>query len=356
MTVETLPWSVQGQSHPATVARNAQAGLLGAPVAAVSPAVQILTAGGGHGVTGSGDLAVTQNGTPNMSVNVAAGRAFIRGTETASLNQGVYSFFNDATVNLTIGAADPTNPRRDLIVAQVRDLNYSGAVSDARLAVIAGTAAASPSDPTPPANALVLARVTVAAGVTSVTTAAITDLRTRASSLGATQVCLSTTRPAGAALYNGLEIWETDTQRSLRYDGTGWIVMSEPAQTFTVTGAGWTLGNGTFTGVSHRSDGFIDVNYRFLLGTTSAITGRFSVALPVAASGLTFLLSGNMYGGGNEYPAMIGTDGSNLYIDAIGAAGAYALWAPLSATIPFTWASGNEVRAATRYRMATRYS
>jgi hypothetical protein len=59
-----------------------------------------VTAGGGHGVVGAGDLAVTQNGTPNMSVNVAAGRAFIRGTETGSLNQGVYSFFNDGIVNL----------------------------------------------------------------------------------------------------------------------------------------------------------------------------------------------------------------------------------------------------------------
>ena len=217
MPVESFPWSIQGQSHPATVARNAQAAMLGAPAAAVSPAVQILTAGGSHGVVSAGDLAVSQNGTPNMSVNVAAGRAFIRGTETASLNQGVYSFFNDGVVNLSIGAADPTNPRRDLIIAQVRDANYSGAAIDARLAVVAGTPAASPADPTPPANALVLARVAVAAGATSITNANITDLRTRAASLGGVHVCTSTTRPAGASLDDGDTIFETDTKELLQY-------------------------------------------------------------------------------------------------------------------------------------------
>lgn len=177
MPVETLPWSIQGQSHPATVARNHTAAMLGAPAAAESPSVS-LTAGGAHGVVNGGDLAVTQNGTPNMSVNVAAGRAFIRGTQAAgSLNQGVYSFFNDGTVNLAVSSADPTNPRRDLVVAQIRDSNYSGASNDARLFVVTGTPAASPSDPVVPADTLVLARLSVAAGATSVTNANITDLR-----------------------------------------------------------------------------------------------------------------------------------------------------------------------------------
>jgi hypothetical protein len=314
MTVETLPWSVQGQSHPATVARNAQAGLLGAPVAAVSPAVQILTAGGGHGVTGSGDLAVAQNGTPNMSVNVAAGRAFIRGTETASLGQGVYSFFNDATVNLTIGAADPTNPRRDLIVAQVRDLNYSGAVSDARLAVIAGTAAASPSDPTPPANALVLARVTVAAGVTSVTTAAITDLRTRAASLGGVQVCTSTTRPSGASLDDGDLIYETDTKEMLQWYATPAVfrrpwnmpwgrVATGSSVTPAASGVSNTLVDiglsATFTAVANRR---YKVNVLIARATAPASNCTFTTTLVNAAGTLLQYLAFNSVPASNSFP------------------------------------------------------
>jgi hypothetical protein len=178
MPVESLPWSIQGQSHAATVARNHSAAVLGAPAQAETSAVG-LTAGGSHGVVNAGDLVVAQNGTPNMSVNVAAGRAFIRGTQAAgSLQQGVYSFFNDGTVNLAISAANATNPRRDLVVAQVRDANYSGSSNDARLFVVTGTPAASPVDPAVPVDCLVLARVAVAANATTITNANITDLRT----------------------------------------------------------------------------------------------------------------------------------------------------------------------------------
>lgn len=363
MPVESLPWSIQGQSHPATVARNAQAAMLGAPAAAVSPAVQILTAGGSHGVVSAGDLAVTQNGTPNMSVNVAAGRAFIRGTETASLNQGVYSFFNDGVVNLSIGAADPTNPRRDLIIAQVRDANYSGAANDARLAVVAGTPAASPADPTPPANALVLARVAVAAGATSITNANITDLRTRAASLGGTQVCTSSTRPSGASVYSGLEIWETDTLRLLRHDGTGWIIMAEPQVAWTPTMTGLTVGNGTWDAEYHRNDGWCDFRARFTWGTTSAITARLLLTLPIAQAKSTQQSQFNVGFadiGGSYYPGISSLTGNatQTYLDVPNTAGTYAIMNAVSATVPFTWGAtaGHTIDVSGRYRMTTRYS
>lgn len=130
-----------------------------------------------EGVSGSGDLKVTQNGTPGMSVFVAAGKAFVKGDDNG--NQGMYHVWNDATVTLAISAADPTNPRRDLIVARVRDAYYSGVTNAFDLYVITGTAAASPADPAVPNNCLVLARVAVAAGATSITNANITDLRSQ---------------------------------------------------------------------------------------------------------------------------------------------------------------------------------
>jgi hypothetical protein len=181
MPVRTQPWVIQGLSTPAEAARDVLAAMLGAPLVAETPSAT-LTAGGAHGVVLATDFAVTQNGTPNMSVNVAAGRAFVRATVTESLTAGVYSAFNDGTVNLAIAAADPTNPRRDLVCLQTRDSNYAtgGGATDARLFVITGTPAASPSDPTIPANCLVLARVAVAAAAASIVNANITDLRPRA--------------------------------------------------------------------------------------------------------------------------------------------------------------------------------
>lgn len=176
---------------------------------------------GREGVSGSADLAVAQNGTPNMSVNIASGRAVVFGDDSA--DQQLYHIWNDATVNKTISAADPTNPRRDLVIAEVRDTLFGGAANDWRLSVVTGTPAASPADPSVPNTALVLARVAVAAGATSVTNANITDLRARAGAVGVSDViCTSTTRPASP--FVGMKIYETDTAKALVYAGatSGW--------------------------------------------------------------------------------------------------------------------------------------
>lgn len=179
--------------------------------------------GGREGVTGTTDLAVSQNGSPNMSVNVAAGRGVVFGDSTS--DQQLYHIWNDATVNKTISAADPTNPRRDLIVAEVRDAQTDGGGNnDWRLRVVTGTPAGSPADPATPNTALVLARVAVAAGATSITNANITDLRPRAGAIASVDVvCTSTTRPT-TGLFQGMRIYETDTFATLVWTTatTGW--------------------------------------------------------------------------------------------------------------------------------------
>lgn len=166
-----------------------------------------------EGVVSATSMSVTQNGTPNMSVNVSAGHAVIQGDESA--NQGFYLVWNDAVTNLVISAADATNPRRDLIVARVKDTYYSGATDAFELAVVQGTPAGSPADPTTPDNAIVLARVAVAALASSITNANITDLRPRAAARGGVIVCTSTTRPSVPTA--GDLIYETDTKKLLEY-------------------------------------------------------------------------------------------------------------------------------------------
>jgi hypothetical protein len=182
MTVRSVPIFLQAGSHPAEETRLMLGGMLGTVTGSFAGGVA--SSDPAHGVVRATDFAVTQNGTPNMSVNVAAGGAFIRGTQNA--NQGAYHVWNDGTVNLSISAADATNGRRDLVIAQVRDSYYSGATNDARITVVTGTPAASPVDPSLASfpNALVLARITVAAGDTAINTADITDLRTVANQSG----------------------------------------------------------------------------------------------------------------------------------------------------------------------------
>lgn len=202
---------IQASSHPADTDRLTLEGLLNPSPAPVS--------GAGYGVGPvTGDLLVTQNGTPNMSVNVAAGHVWIDGTESAT--QGAYHCYNDATKNLVIAASDPTNPRKDLVVAKVQDAAYSGAVNAWTLAVVTGTPAASPAEPAVPANAVVLAMINVAALATTITNANITDRRRRACGLSGIAVCTSTTRPA--APYVGQLVYETDTASLKTWNGSAW--------------------------------------------------------------------------------------------------------------------------------------
>lgn len=160
--------------------------------------------GGREGVVGSGDLNVTANGTPNMTVNVAAGRAAIDGDD--NVNQGFYLVWNDAAVNLAIAAADATNARHDLVVARVRDAFYTGATNAWDLFVVTGTPAGVPADPATPNNSLVLARIQVNASPDATIIAGdITDLRQRTSALGGILPATATAVPGspsqGQAVY-----------------------------------------------------------------------------------------------------------------------------------------------------------
>ena len=289
MTVQTPPYVLQGGSHPAATFRQIQQGQMGSPFGSFAGGIGSTAAGGGHGIVSATDLAVSQNGTPNMSVNVAGGLAFIRGTESAS--QGVYGGYNDAAVNLAVSASDPTNPRIDLVVLKVRDSFYSGAAADLSLAVVTGTPAASPAAPAVPNNALVLAQVAIAATSTTVLNAAITDKRTRAAALGAAIVCTSTTRPTGASLYQGLGIFETDTNKFwfytgavfIEYAGLGPRTAYTPA--WTSDGTLPTLGNGTLIGRYRLTGKELDLQITLQTGSTSTYgTSTYRLSIP---AGLT---------------------------------------------------------------------
>lgn len=119
-----------------------------------------------------------------MSVDVAAGTGII---PTAAIP---YPAWSDATVNKTVTTANASNPRKDILVAYI-DLtvpttsvtNNLGAL---KFAIVAGTAAASPTDPTSGTIQtavgagnpwIYLARISVAASASSIVDANITDLR-----------------------------------------------------------------------------------------------------------------------------------------------------------------------------------
>ena len=211
MAVITPPIFLQAGSHAADSVRRALGGLVVYR----------------NSIVGTGDWATTQNGTPNMSVNVAEGRGLVVGTEATY--QGGYFCESQGVTNLAITAANATNPRIDLIVARVKDAAYSGAVNAFSLEVVTGTAAASPVAPATPVDSYVVATIAVGAAVTSILTANVTDNRTTTTSglltaAGGTLICTSTTRPASPV--NGMQIYETDTTRTAVWNGTAWSRLS----------------------------------------------------------------------------------------------------------------------------------
>lgn len=115
----------------------------------------LIAADAGIGVVSG--LAVTPNNSGvSLNVNIAVGVVLINTLQYAIA----------AVTNLTISAADGTNPRFDLIVC-----------SSTTISRVGGTAAANPVFPALPANSAALAVVYIPAAATSITAANIVDKR-----------------------------------------------------------------------------------------------------------------------------------------------------------------------------------
>lgn len=157
MTVQTVPYALQNASHSAAVFRQS------ASAAFLWP-----------GILGVGELAVSAQSTPNMSVVLGPGRAKVGGTNVAApagllfTTQAMYDVLNDGNITLTIAAANATNPRIDAIYIGVQDSFYSGSTNQAIAGVVTGVAAATPVPPAVPSNALLLGYVAVAANASSI--------------------------------------------------------------------------------------------------------------------------------------------------------------------------------------------
>jgi hypothetical protein len=136
-------------------------------------------------VAGGGVMTLTDSlvtAVSGLTVQVAPGQLWIPGTEggaTAGMPSGLYSdgvyyCYQDATLNLTCAAANPTNPRIDLVCAVVNNAEYTspgyGSSNTWTPAIVTGTPASSPSAPSLPGNAIALATVAVAAGASTVGT------------------------------------------------------------------------------------------------------------------------------------------------------------------------------------------
>ncbi|MCI0346890.1 MAG: hypothetical protein L0221_15840 [Chloroflexi bacterium] len=129
----------------------------------------------------STELSVGETSPASMAVLVQGGEAVILGQR-----------FRHGRQKLAVTAADATNPRIDLVVAN----------ADGTLSVVAGTPAGSPTAPTAAADQANLAQIAVAALQVSVVGANITDTRIRqpVSASQLRDLCVSTSKLAASAV------------------------------------------------------------------------------------------------------------------------------------------------------------
>lgn len=167
-----------------------------------------------------------------------------------------------------------------------------------------------------------------------------------------TIICTSGTRPTGV---DGQHIYETDTNRKYHYNGSSWINRTDDGWTsFTPTLSGFTLGDGTHDWDYRYVNGLLHVKGVTTLGSTSSVSGNLVLTLPNSATlvadtdsavrgSVTFNDGGTLYLG--EPTESSSTTVSMFAVKTnLGTGSVYAALQACSSTIPFSWASGDEIR------------
>ncbi len=266
-------------------------------------------------VPGEGQaLAVSAQGSPNMTVNVATGRAIIPGTTSAL--QSAYTYLNDTTKVITIAAAHATLPRKDIIIARVQDAAYAGAVNTFTAEVVAGTPAGSPVVPATPASSIVLAEILLPAGAggATVTNAMITDRRVwTVAKGGILPIPDAGSRPA--APYLGQAVYRTDLSLVEIWNGSGWIAQVGDTNAQVLTNK--TLTSPTFNGTPFFSTDPNVANRNLsnlsggnVTGSWGLINGAREIILGYAGSGGISI--GNNGGAAHPNGMVIWANASNL--------------------------------------------
>lgn len=155
----------------------------------------------------------------------------------------------------------------------------------------------------------------------------------------------SGTRPTGV---EGRLIYETDTKRTLRYDGSSWLTVWQPWKSFTPTWSGITLGSSTQEAGYSIFAGTCYMAGKLTLGAGASVTGSVSMtSVPATVDttrsttyhpcGLTLM---RVSGGGARYYGQV-IDATDLQFNTWETSGTYTRQLVMNATRPFTWAVGD---------------
>ncbi|MFB9687711.1 hypothetical protein [Amycolatopsis plumensis] len=273
--------------------------------------------------------------TANTTVHVQPFR-YVR---QSSRGGGTYTMILDSIKDIDVlnpanggTAADPSNARIDLIIAQQSDTFFGDANSNMVVKRVTGTPAGTPLDPTVTGSAdyVLLARITVPANATTIQTANIANvaLPSAVTVGGLLPVADATERAALANPFDGQQIYRRDLDWIEVYDGTAWRA---PAFVKTASNASITnpyagqYAQNTTDGQLYRYTGTAWVPARGIIAygkrTSSSTAGNPTNVLRIDNVSLlsgrayrVFTCAINLFGTAND------TDSLNVWISTTGVA------------------------------------
>jgi hypothetical protein len=128
----------------------------------------------------TGAFAANAQGTPDMTIAISAGVAYVQATPTGGSSQTL-RVRNTASANITIASNSSGSTKYDWVYIKVdpdKAKDPNSAASDVATLVVSRSTSSSSDDGTPPTYGYPLAKVTVANGASSITNGNIADIRT----------------------------------------------------------------------------------------------------------------------------------------------------------------------------------
>ena len=231
--------------------------------------------------------------TPNMTTFVQTG-----GHQVSRTSRGPYQAFLSSGLSVTHSASNASNPRKDYVVARVRDPGYDGTVlRTLEFLVLQGSPAASPIEPTSQVTDgdVVLASVTIRAGATTIVAGDIEDRRMFNVARGGVYPKSAYDNRDGT--YAGQLRYNVAAQTFEGWSGTNWVPVASMTQwgEFTpdlryrgANNAGPSGSVNLGTGGSPRAVGrwsllgkTLDFSYHFRYGTTGYFAGPGDIYTPL---------------------------------------------------------------------------
>lgn len=172
----------------------------------------------------STSLKATQLGTPALAVQVASGYAILTDSRASAGSNMFLAGTGASQTQVALATADATNPRIDLVVIRIRNVEFGDGSTAGSLEAITGTPAGSPVAPATPNGCVALATVAVSANATQILNANITDQRTYAAPVGAGVIPKGSTANRPFTLSADSVVYlNTDTNLLEYWNGSTWV-------------------------------------------------------------------------------------------------------------------------------------